>query len=99
MAIYNVTLILEDDSLSVISCEDDTTILEASEGEEDLPYSCRAGSCSSCAGLLKEGEVNQEDQTFLEEDEIEKGFILTCVAYPLSDCTIKTHQEDVMTDG
>nr|YP_009396060.1 ferredoxin [Dasya naccarioides]ARW65246.1 ferredoxin [Dasya naccarioides] len=98
MAIYEVTLILEDDSQAVVKCEDDTTILEASETDADLPYSCRAGSCSSCAGLLQDGEINQEDQTFLEDKDIAKGFILTCVAYPLSDCTIKTHQEDVMTD-
>lgn len=96
MAIYKVTLVNANEGLNrTIECADDQSIFDAASDQAiDLPISCRAGSCSSCAGKLINGTVNQEDQAFLDEDQIAAGFVLTCVAIPTSDCTVETHAEE-----
>ena len=99
---YTVTLNSPDGgALGSFECPKDMYILDAidelddaPEGFADLPYACRAGSCSACAGKMVSGSVDASDCAFLSPDQIGSGFVLTCTARPTSDCVITTHVED-----
>ena len=97
MSTYKVTLVSEEHDINTtIDCSDDVFILDAAEEQGiDLPYSCRAGACSTCAGKVANvSDIDQSEQTFLDDDQVAAGFILTCIAYVKADCTVEVHKED-----
>jgi len=81
---YEVEFVKEGETIEMAN---DENILEAGEEEGwDLPYSCRQGQCVSCAGHITDGPatdyVEHDNQEMLDENELEDGYVLTCVAYP-----------------
>lgn len=79
-----VTLKLDGRSLDIaIPLGSDLTILDAALKEgADLPYACKGGMCCTCKAKLLEGEVQMDVHWGLEEEEVEKGYILTCQSHP-----------------
>ncbi|MCO4758266.1 MAG: phenylacetate-CoA oxygenase/reductase subunit PaaK [Oceanospirillaceae bacterium] len=51
----------------------------------ELPYSCKAGVCSTCKCKLVKGEVDMDITHGLEQHEIDAGYVLSCQAHPISD--------------
>jgi 2Fe-2S type ferredoxin len=91
---FDIELTKEGETIEVASNE---TILDTAEDEGfDLPYACRQGQCVSCAAYSPDGPaddhvIHYEQETFTD-DELEEGYMLTCVAYPIADFTLETNE-------
>ncbi|MTJ54698.1 2Fe-2S iron-sulfur cluster binding domain-containing protein [Anabaena sp. UHCC 0253] len=98
MAIYQVQFINPNIGLNrTIQVPDDQYIMDIAEASGiRLPSGCKQGECSACVAKLIKGEVDQTEQKFLRSQEIQAGYVVTCVSYPLSDCVLETHQEQVL---
>ncbi len=63
-----------------------STVLEAGRNAGlDLPYSCEAGSCSTCRARLIQGRVRMLNNLILDDAELAAGYILACQSIPESD--------------
>ena len=98
MAVYQVRLVNEALGLDrTIAVPDDQYIIDiAEENGIRLPAGCKQGECSACIAKLIEGEVDQTEQKFLRPQELSQQYAVTCVAYPRSNCTLLTHQEQML---
>ena len=59
----------------------------------DLPYGCKYGGCITCAAKMISGKVNQKTQVALNNRQINNGYVILCVARPMSDCTLEVGVE------
>jgi 2Fe-2S type ferredoxin len=89
---YEIEFAKEGETIEVANNE---TILDAGEEEGwDLPYACREGQCISCAGHIEDGPaedyIRHSQNDSLMDDDMEEGYCLTCVAYPVDDFTIES---------
>src|SRR5881394_4595520 len=76
-------------------CEADKNILQAGlDAGRMLPYSCRAGVCRTCRGVILEGKVDYGavHATYLPESDKAKGYALLCQAKPLTDLVVEVRE-------
>mmetsp|Transcript_70868 Transcript_70868/g.169677 ORF Transcript_70868/g.169677 Transcript_70868/m.169677 type:complete len:397 (-) Transcript_70868:126-1316(-) len=93
-AAFTLKMCNPDGSEVEVECPMDMTILEAAEAADiELPSSCKSGACSACAAKVIEGEINQADQSFLDEAQEAAGYVLTCVCYPRSDLVLEMDKQ------
>lgn len=74
--------------------ENETILSVADATGLELPSSCNAGVCTTCAGQISEGTVDQTDGMGVSPDLQKQGYVLLCIAKPLSDLKIQTEKED-----
>ena len=101
MSQYNIKVELDKKTFTFLCSEDKDIISATKDIGIDLPSSCCSGVCTSCASMIKDGSVEQDDAMGLNEDLKEKGFALLCVAYPKSDLNIvigKEVEDDLYND-
>lgn len=73
------------------------TILDAAlNAGIDLPFSCSAGVCTTCAAQILSGEVEQSDGMGVSPELQAEGYALLCVAYPRSDIKLESHKEEIV---
>lgn len=70
------------------------TVLEAALAANlDAPFACKAGVCSSCRAMVLEGEVEMETNHALEDYEVERGYVLTCQCFPVSESLVLDYDQ------
>jgi ring-1,2-phenylacetyl-CoA epoxidase subunit PaaE len=79
------TIIIDGVAREIEIAQDGQSVLEAALHEKiDAPYACRAGVCSTCRAKLLEGEVEMDQNYALDDDDVARGYILTCQSHPRS---------------
>lgn len=92
--IYTVEISHQGQTHTLTVPEDKVILRAANAAGIDLPSSCNAGVCTTCAAQLLSGKVDQGDAMGLGPELMEKGYVLLCVARPCSDLKIVTEKED-----
>ena len=84
----NITISNRDNTIYLVNAKQ-SLLNSLREQGLDLPYGCGYGGCITCAAKLMDGEVEQRRQTALNGRQINLGYIILCVARPVTDCTLE----------
>jgi ring-1,2-phenylacetyl-CoA epoxidase subunit PaaE len=85
-AVSQVTVINDGRELTFELARNSASILDAGNAQGlELPYSCKAGVCSTCKCKVIEGEVEMDSNHALEDYEVAAGYVLSCQTFPISD--------------
>jgi len=85
-AVSQITVISDGRALAFDLPRNTVSVLDAGNAiGAELPYSCKAGVCSTCKCKVIEGEVEMDSNHALEDYEVAAGYVLSCQTYPVSD--------------
>lgn len=59
----------------------------------DLPFACKAGVCCTCRAKLLEGKVRMDKNFALDDDELARGFVLSCQSHPVTERVVLSYDE------
>lgn len=83
------TAYTEPDQIQVDAWDSDVLLMSLEMGGSDWPSSCRNGTCRTCIGQLKSGQVRYAiEWPGLSAEEQAEGYVLPCVAFPCSDVVL-----------
>lgn len=91
---YTVEILHHGHSRTLSVADDQTILAAAQEASLDLPSSCNAGVCTTCAAKLISGTVDQSGGMGVSTELQAEGYVLLCVAYPRSDIRLESSKED-----
>jgi len=95
---YTVEILHQGNTHTIEVPEDQKILLAANAAGLDLPNSCNAGVCTTCAAKILEGTVDQSDCMGVSPQLQAEGFVLLCVAYPRSNLKVETEKEEIVYD-
>jgi ferredoxin len=94
---YTIELTHQGQNLTIQVPDNETILAVAEKAGLELPASCHAGVCTTCAAKITNGgTVDQSEGMGVSPDLQKDGYVLLCVAYPRSDLKIITDQEEVV---
>lgn len=91
---YTVQINHQGNTQTIQVPEDKTILRAAADAGLDLPSSCNAGVCTTCAAQILAGTVEQSEGMGISPELQQQGYALLCVSYPRSDLNIVTEKED-----
>lgn len=80
-----VSVVLDGRRTTSAMARDETVLDAAQRVRSDLPFACKGGVCGTCRARVCDGEVDMVRNFALEPHEVERGFVLTCQSFPVSD--------------
>ncbi|MEO9482165.1 MAG: ferredoxin--NADP reductase [Ekhidna sp.] len=80
-----VTILLDGEEYAITVKKNESILDTALNNDLDMPYSCQSGLCTACRGKCVEGKISIDEAEGLSQDELDEGYVLTCIGKPLTD--------------
>ncbi len=83
--VSEVTIVLDGRTTTAPMLRSQTVLDAAAATRNDLPFACKGGVCGTCRAKVTDGAVDMRRNYALGDDEVERGFVLTCQSHPVDD--------------